>query len=152
MHSKKWCFGGRHYSTTSDIFEYEETNPKTNEIVQVRNLNCDVSGRSNSKISTKSMVNKQTKTKLTKGEKLQKFAKCKNNVSSPMSELSWCDFYNNGNQLRTQDVCPNPRCKCQKQITFTPNQFQLEGAGYKNTKQKVLKGIQKAWIFFLSDQ
>ena len=30
-------------------------------------------------------------------------------------------------------MCPNPKCKCQKQITFTPNQFQLEGGGFKST-------------------
>ena len=36
-----------------------------------------------------------------------------------------------------------------KQITFSPNQFQLEGHGYKNTMQKMFKGSQTAWNKFL---
>ena len=98
------------------------------------------------------MVSKQTKTKITKGEKLQKPAFCKNNHSSPMSNLSWCGFSNNGNLFKAHDVCPNPIFKCQKHFTFTPNQFQWEGARYKNTMTKILKGFQKAWICSLNDQ
>ena len=41
-------------------------------------------------------------------------------------------------------MCHNPKCKCQKQITFSPNQFQLEGAGFKNTMKKLFKGSQTA--------
>ena len=43
---------------------------------------------------------------------------------------------------------PNPKCKCHKQITFTPNQFQHERAGFKNTMNKILKGNEKAWNSF----
>ena len=46
-------------------------------------------------------------------------------------------------------MCHNPKCKCQKQITFSPNQFQLEGAGFKNTMKKIFKGSQTAWNKFL---
>ena len=46
-------------------------------------------------------------------------------------------------------MCHNPKCKCQKQITFSPNQFQLEGAGFKNTMKKKFKGSQTAWSKFL---
>ena len=46
-------------------------------------------------------------------------------------------------------MCHNPKCKCQKQITFTPNQFQLEGGGFKNTMKKIFKGSQTAWNKFL---
>ena len=41
-------------------------------------------------------------------------------------------------------MCHNPKCKCQKQITFTPKQFQLEGAGFKNTmKNKDIKDLKQ---------
>ena len=33
-------------------------------------------------------------------------------------------------------------------ITFSPNQFQLEGAGFKNTVKKIFKGSQTAWSKF----
>ena len=38
-----------------------------------------------------------------------------------------------------------PKCNCQKQITFTPKQFQLEGGSVKNKLQKIFKGTQTAW-------
>ena len=65
-----------------------------------------------------------------------------------MSNIPWCDIGNN-NFLRLHDYCPNPICTCQKQITFTPKQFQLEEAGFKNTMKKTFKGSQTAWIKFL---
>ena len=34
-------------------------------------------------------------------------------------------------------------------ITFSPSQFQLEGAGFKNTMKKVFKGSEKMWNKFL---
>ena len=45
--------------------------------------------------------------------------------------------------------CDDPKCKSQKQITFNPNQVQLEGAGFKNTMKKIFKGSQTAWTKFL---
>ena len=47
-----------------------------------------------------------------------------------MSNIAWCDL-NSKNILILHDYCPNPKCKCQKQITFTPEQFQMEGSGFK---------------------
>ena len=46
-------------------------------------------------------------------------------------------------------IYPNPKCKCQKQITFTPRQFQPEGARVINKSQKTFKGTQTAWKKFL---
>ena len=52
-----------------------------------------------------------------------------------MSNIAWCDLKNK-NILRFHDFCPDPKCKCHTQITFTPKQFQMEGAGFKNTMKK----------------
>ena len=46
-------------------------------------------------------------------------------------------------------MCHNPNCNCQKQITFTPKQFRLEGHGFKNAMKKFFKGSQSAWNTFL---
>ena len=46
-------------------------------------------------------------------------------------------------------MCHNPKCKCQKQITFTPNQFQLEGRSIKNKLKSIFRGTQAAWKKFL---
>ena len=46
-------------------------------------------------------------------------------------------------------MCHNPKCYCQKQITFTPKQFQLEGGSIKSTLQKIFKRRQTAWKKFL---
>ena len=66
-----------------------------------------------------------------------------------MSNSACCDLYKNCTVLKLHDMCHNSNCKCQKQITFSPNQFQLEGAGFKNTMKKVFKGSQTAWNKFL---
>ena len=57
------------------------------------------------------------------------------NHCSAMSNHAWCDL-DETNILRLHDYCPNPKCKCQKQNTIPPNQFQIEGAGFKNTMKK----------------
>ena len=41
-------------------------------------------------------------------------------------------------------MCPQPQCKCQKQITFPPNQLRLEGVGFKSTIEKIFKSCGKA--------
>ena len=46
-------------------------------------------------------------------------------------------------------MCHNSKCNCQKQITFSPRQFQWEGAGFKYTMKKIFKGSQTAWNRFL---
>ena len=59
-----------------------------------------------------------------------------------------CRNLNKNNKLRLHDSWPNPNCKCQKRITFTLKQFQMEGACFKNGKEKIFKGSQKACNFF----
>ena len=65
-----------------------------------------------------------------------------------MSNLSLCDLNNHGSLLKVHDMSPNTKCKGQKQLTFTPNQFQLEGAWFKNTKKKI-KGTERMWNNFI---
>ena len=72
---------------------------------------------------------------------------CKNKHYSSMSIIVGCDI-NKTSILRLHDYCPNPNCKCQKQITFTPKQFQLEGAGLINTLKKFLKDLKQLGIEF----
>ena len=66
-----------------------------------------------------------------------------------MSNSAWCDLNKNCTVLKLHDMCYNPKCNCQKQINFTPKQYMLEGAGFKNTVKKVFKVSQKAWNSFL---
>ena len=90
---------------------------------------------------------------MTKGEKFTKKAKCKNNHCSSMSNSAWCDLNNKGNIFKLQGKCPNNKCSCQKLITFTPRQSQLEGNGFKNImKKKDLRDLKQLGINFLSQQ
>ena len=65
-----------------------------------------------------------------------------------MSNSAWCDLNKNCTVLKLHDMCHNPKCKCQKQMTFTPKQFQLEGNGFENTMKKIFKGTEKMWKNF----
>ena len=65
--------------------------------------------------------------------------KCVNILCSPMSDSAWCDLNSKGGILELHDLCYNPKCECQKQITFNTYQFQPEGAGYKSTMKKTFK-------------
>ena len=40
-----------------------------------------------------------------------------------MSNPSGCDLKNKFKLIEVHDMCPNHNCRCQKEITFTPNQF-----------------------------
>ena len=95
---------------------------------------------------------KRSKTKQTKWEKFQKSAKCKNIHSSPMSNLSWFNFKNKGNFLKVHNMCLKAECRAQKQVTFTPNHFELEGAGFKNARKIFLNVVKKHGKRFLSQQ
>ena len=86
---------------------------------------------------------------MTRGQDFIKNAECTHGHRSAMSNSAWCDLNKNCTVLKLHDFCHNPKCKCQKQITFSPNQFQLEGAGFKNTMKKIFKGSQTAWNKFL---
>ena len=66
-----------------------------------------------------------------------------------MSNSPWCDLNKNCTVLKLHDMCHNLKCKCQKQITFSPKQFQLESNGFKYTTKKIIEGSQTAWSKFL---
>ena len=86
---------------------------------------------------------------MTRGQDFIKNAKCTHGHRSAMSNSAWCDLNKNCTVLKLHDFCHNLKCKCQKHITFSPNQFQLEGAGFKNTMKKIFKGTQSVWNKFL---
>ena len=48
--TKTCCVGGRHYSNTIKISEYEKRNPKTKKIVKVVKGSCSICGRNKSQI------------------------------------------------------------------------------------------------------
>ena len=70
---------------------------------------------------------------MTRGENPNKNAKRKHGHCSPMSNSGWCDLNKDCSVIKLLDMCQNPKCDCQKQITFKPQQFQLEGNGFQNT-------------------
>ena len=86
---------------------------------------------------------------MTKGEDFVKSAKCTHGHRSAMSNSAWCDLNENCTVLKLHDMCHNHKCKCQKQITFRPNHFQLKSAGFKNTMKKLFRGSQTARRKFL---
>ena len=86
---------------------------------------------------------------MTKGEDFIKRSKCKNNHCSSMSNSAGTDLNSKGNILKLHDKCPNPKCGCQKIITFTPRQYMLEGGSNKSILQNFFKGTQTAWNKFL---
>ena len=86
---------------------------------------------------------------MTKGENFIGNVSCKHGHRSAMSNSACCDLNENGTVLKLQDMCHNHKCNCQKQKTFTPKQFQLEGSCSKNTMKKNFKGPQTAWKKFL---
>ena len=50
---KTWCLGGRHFSNTNNIIEYEKVNPKTKKLVKIIKRTCSVCGQNKSQIFTK---------------------------------------------------------------------------------------------------
>ena len=85
---------------------------------------------------------------MTRGQDFIEKAKCSHGHSSAMSNSAWCDLNKKCTVLELHDMCHNPKCRCQKQIPFSPNEFQLEGAAFKNTMKKIIKGSQTAGIKF----
>ena len=82
---------------------------------------------------------------MTRGGNFIERGKCTHGHRSAMSNPAWCDLNKSCTVLKLHDKSHNPKCKCQKQITFSPNQFQLEVAGFKETMKKISKGSQTAW-------
>ena len=66
-----------------------------------------------------------------------------------MTNSAGCDLNKTCTVLKLHDMCHNPKCKCHKQIIFTPKKFQLEGGSIKSKLQKLFKWTQTAWNKFL---
>ena len=82
---------------------------------------------------------------MTRGEDFIKRGKCSKNHCSSMSNQAWTDLNAQGNILKLHDKCL--RCNCQKIITFTPNQYMLEGGSIK--LQKIFRGTKTTWDKFI---
>ena len=66
-----------------------------------------------------------------------------------MSNSAWCDLNENCTVLKLHDMCHNPKCKCQKQITFSSNQYVLESGSIKSQLKSFFRGTKTAWDNFL---
>ena len=88
--------------------------------------------------------------KQTKGEKLQKSAKCKNKQSSPISKTAWIDLNSKWDILNLHDLCGKDVCKYPKTICYTPKQFEMEGAGFKKKRKRYSKVVRKLGTLFLN--
>ena len=86
---------------------------------------------------------------MTREQEFIKNAKCTHGHRSALSNSAWCDLNKNCTVLKLHDMCQSPRCKCQKQITFTPNQFQLEGGSIKSKLKSILRETKTAWDKFI---
>ena len=75
---------------------------------------------------------------MTRGVDFIMNAKLSHGHRSAMSNSAWLDLNKICTVLKLHDMCYNPKRKCQKKITFGPNQFQLEGSGIKNTMKKIV--------------
>ena len=76
-------------------------------------------------------------------------AKCTHSHQSTMSDSACCYLNKDCTVLKLHDMGYNPKCNCQKQITFTPRQFQLEGGSVKSKLQNFFTGTQTAGNDFL---
>ena len=74
---------------------------------------------------------------MTRGEDFIKNAKCSHRHRTPMSNSAWCDLNKICTVLKLHDMCYNPKCKCQKQITFSRKQFHLEGGSIKRKLKSI---------------
>ena len=51
--NKTYCLGGRHYSNTNNIVEYEKVNPRTKKLIKIIKGSCSICGRNKQQIFTK---------------------------------------------------------------------------------------------------
>ena len=86
---------------------------------------------------------------MTRGQDFIKNAKCTHGHRSAMINSAWCDLNKNCTVPKLHDMCHNAKCKCQKQLTFTPNQFQLEGGSIKTKLKSIFRGTKTAWDKFI---
>ena len=86
---------------------------------------------------------------MTRGEDFIQNGRCKNKHCTSLSISAWFDLKSKGDILKRHDKCPNPKCNCQKLITFTPHQYMLEGGSIKSELLKFFRGTKKAWDSFI---
>ena len=87
---------------------------------------------------------------MTRGQDFIKNAKCTHGHRLAMSNSAWCNLSSKGIILKLHDKCPNPKCNCQKIITFTPHQYMLEGGSIKSKLEKFSnRGTKKSWDSFI---
>ena len=79
---------------------------------------------------------------MTRGEDFIERGKSKKNHCSSMSNSAWCDLNSKGNILELHEICPNPKCGCEKIITFTPHQLMLEGGSLESKLQTTFRGTK----------
>ena len=48
-----WCVGGRHYSNTDNITQYEKRNPITKKLVKILKVSCSIFSRKKIQVLTK---------------------------------------------------------------------------------------------------
>ena len=82
---------------------------------------------------------------MTKSEDFIKNAKCSYGHRSAMSNSAWCDLNKNCTVLKLHDMCHSSKCRCQKQIIFSPKQFQLEGGSIRSKLKSICKATKTAW-------
>ena len=80
---------------------------------------------------------------MARGEDFIENAKCSHGHRSAMSNSAWSDLNRKCTVLKLLDMCHKPKCKCQKQITFTPKLFQLQGGSTKTKLTKTSRGTKK---------
>ena len=51
--TKTWCVGGKHYSNTNNITQYEKVNPRTKKLFKIIKGTCSVCSRNKLQIFTK---------------------------------------------------------------------------------------------------
>ena len=86
---------------------------------------------------------------MTRGENSIEKGKFKTIHCSSMSNSAWCDLNSKGDILKLHDKCPNPKCNCQKIITFTLHQYMLDGRSIESKLQKFFIRTKKAWDSFI---
>ena len=79
---------------------------------------------------------------MSRAENFIKSSKCSHGHRSGMNNSAWCDLKKNCTVLMLHDMCHNPKCKCQKQITFSPKQIQLEGGSIMSKLNQFLKELK----------
>ena len=57
-----------------------------------------------------------------------------------MSNLAWSDLSKGCTVLKLHDMCQNPKCNCQKQITFAPKHFNWKVVRLEVNSRKFLRG------------